>query len=73
MNTRPKLVEVGRHPNIEVLTYTEVDRVEGEAGEFNVTLIKKPRYIEEEKCTGCGACVSTARSWSRMNIIKTCL
>jgi len=34
-----------------------VDRVEGEAGEFNVTLIKKPRYIEEEKCTGCGACV----------------
>jgi heterodisulfide reductase subunit A len=34
-----------------------VDRVEGEAGEFSVTLIKKPRYIEEEKCTGCGACV----------------
>ena len=34
-----------------------MDRVEGEAGEFNVTLIKKPRYIEEEKCTGCGACV----------------
>jgi len=34
-----------------------VDKVEGEAGEFNVTLIKKPRYIEEEKCTGCGACV----------------
>jgi len=34
-----------------------VDKVEGKAGEFNVTLIKKPRYIEEEKCTGCGACV----------------
>ncbi len=34
-----------------------MDRVEGKAGEFNVTLIKKPRYIEEEKCTGCGACV----------------
>ncbi len=34
-----------------------MERVEGEAGEFNVTLIKKPRYIEEEKCTGCGACV----------------
>ncbi len=31
--------------------------MEGEAGEFNVTLVKKPRYIEEEKCTGCGACV----------------
>ncbi|MBM4277419.1 MAG: CoB--CoM heterodisulfide reductase iron-sulfur subunit A family protein [Deltaproteobacteria bacterium] len=34
-----------------------MDKVEGKAGEFNVTLIKKPRYIEEEKCTGCGACV----------------
>src|SRR3972149_1585869 len=54
----PKLVEVGRHPNIEVLTYTEVDSVEGEAGNFKVTLIKKPRYIIEDKCTGCTACVS---------------
>ena len=34
-----------------------MDKVEGKAGEFNVTLIKRPRYIEEEKCTGCGACV----------------
>src|SRR3972149_3728212 len=53
----PKLVEVGRHPNIEVLTYTEVDRVEGEAGDFKVALIKKPRYILEDKCTGCTTCV----------------
>ena len=53
----PKFIECHRHPNIEILTYTEVERVEGEAGEFNVTLIKKPRYIEEEKCTGCGVCV----------------
>ena len=57
MNTLPKLVEVGRHPNIEILTYTEVDRVEGEAGNFKVTLIKKPRYIREDKCTGCTTCV----------------
>jgi heterodisulfide reductase subunit A len=48
---------VGRHPNIEVLTYTEVDRVEGESGNFKVTLIKKPRYIIESKCTGCNTCV----------------
>jgi heterodisulfide reductase subunit A len=48
---------VGRHPNIEVLTYTEVDRVEGESGNFKVTLIKKPRYIIESKCTGCTTCV----------------
>jgi heterodisulfide reductase subunit A len=39
------------------LTYTEVDRVEGEPGEFKVTLIIKPRYILEDKCTGCTTCV----------------
>ena len=53
----PKFIECSRHPNIEILTYTEVDRVEGEPGEFMVTLIKKPRYIIEEKCTGCTVCV----------------
>jgi heterodisulfide reductase subunit A2 len=51
------MVEVGRHPNIEVLSYTEVDKVEGEAGNFNVTVLKKPRYIIEDKCTGCTTCV----------------
>jgi heterodisulfide reductase subunit A len=51
------MVEVGRHPNIEILTFTEVDRVEGDVGDFKVTLVKKPRYILEDKCTGCGTCV----------------
>ncbi len=53
----PKFIECSRHPNIEILTYTEVERVEGKAGDFTVTLVKKPRYIEEDKCTGCGTCV----------------
>jgi heterodisulfide reductase subunit A2 len=53
----PKFIECARHPNIEILTYTEVDSVEGEAGDFTVTLIKKPRYIIEDKCTGCTTCV----------------
>ncbi|MDH3454135.1 MAG: FAD-dependent oxidoreductase, partial [Desulfuromonadales bacterium] len=53
----PKFIECSRHPNIEIMTYTEVDRVEGEAGDFKVTLIKKPRYVIEEKCTGCNICV----------------
>jgi len=53
----PKFVECSRHPNIEILTYTEVDRVEGEAGNFKVTLVKRPRYINENKCTGCTVCV----------------
>ena len=53
----PKFIECSRNPNIEIITYTEVDRVEGEAGDFKVSLIKKPRYIIEEKCTGCNICV----------------
>ncbi|MDI6775708.1 MAG: CoB--CoM heterodisulfide reductase iron-sulfur subunit A family protein [Syntrophales bacterium] len=53
----PKLVEAGRHLNIEVLTYSEVVKVEGEPGNFRVTVRKKPRYIDISKCTGCGACI----------------
>jgi len=53
----PKFVECNRHPNIEIMTYTEVEGIEGEAGSFKVTLLKKPRYIVESKCTGCTTCV----------------
>ena len=51
------MVEVGRHPNIEILTFTQVDRIDGAVGDFKVTLVKTPRYILEDKCTGCGTCV----------------
>ena len=53
----PKFVECNRHPNIVLKTYTEVEKVEGEAGDFKITLTKKPRYIDETKCTGCTTCV----------------
>jgi len=53
----PKFIECDRHPNIEILTYTELDDVAGEAGDFTVTLTKKARYIDESKCTGCTTCV----------------
>jgi heterodisulfide reductase subunit A len=53
----PKFIECDRHPNIEILTYTEVDAVDGEAGDFTVSLTKKPRYIDEAICTGCTTCV----------------
>jgi heterodisulfide reductase subunit A len=53
----PKFIECDRHPNIEILTYTEVDSIEGEAGDFTVNLTKKPRYVIENKCTGCTVCV----------------
>ncbi len=52
----PKFIECDRHPNIEILTYTEVATVEGEAGSFEVTLIRKPRYVNEDLCTGCTVC-----------------
>jgi len=52
----PKFIECDRHPNIEILTYTEVDTVEGEAGDFEVTLTRKARYVKEDLCTGCTVC-----------------
>ncbi len=52
----PKLVEAGRHRNIELLVDTEVVGVEGDAGRFTVRLRRKPRYIDLDKCTGCGEC-----------------
>ncbi len=53
----PKFIECSRHPNIEILTYTEVESIKGKAGDFKVTLTKKPRYIIEDRCTGCTTCV----------------
>jgi heterodisulfide reductase subunit A2 len=52
----PKFLECSRHPNITLLTRTEIDSVKGQAGDFKVTLTKKPRYILEDKCTGCTTC-----------------
>ena len=54
----PKMVEVFRNPNIELMTYHEVKKVEGELGSFKVTVLKKPRYIDETKCKGCGDCAA---------------
>ncbi len=52
----PKMVDVARHENIKLITYAEVESVEGYVGNFRVTVKKKPRYVDEEKCTGCGMC-----------------
>lgn len=50
------MLDVGRHPNIELMAYSEVEKVEGEAGDFKVTVRRKARYVDEDRCTGCGAC-----------------
>jgi len=52
----PRLVETGRHLNIETITNSEIDKVEGKPGDFKVTIRKKARYIDLDKCTGCGEC-----------------
>lgn len=52
----PVMVDAGTHPNIELLTYAEVDSVEGYIGNFDVKIRKKQAYVDWEKCTGCGDC-----------------
>ncbi|MFN2196900.1 MAG: 4Fe-4S binding protein [Anaerolineales bacterium] len=52
----PKMVDVGGHQNITMHTWSEVVRVDGYVGNFTVTIKKKPRYIDEDLCTGCGIC-----------------
>ncbi len=52
----PRMVEVGQHPHIELLTLSEVIAVEGEVGNFRVRIRRHPRYVIEERCTACGDC-----------------
>ena len=52
----PKLVTAGRHPNIQLITYSELKEVKGTSGNFEVTILKRPRLVDMEKCTGCGIC-----------------
>ena len=52
----PKLVETGRHLNIQLMMDSEVMKVDGQAGNFSVTVRHKPRYIDISKCTGCSEC-----------------
>lgn len=52
----PEMVEVGNHPNINILNYAEVTKVDGFVGNFKVEITKKPHYVDQEACTGCGGC-----------------
>ncbi len=52
----PKMVDASQHPNIEILSYSEVEKVEGYVGNFNITIRKKARSVDMSKCTGCGTC-----------------
>jgi heterodisulfide reductase subunit A-like polyferredoxin len=52
----PKLVEVGRHLNVDILTTAEIEGIEGEPGDFRVKIRQHPRYVNIDACTGCGDC-----------------
>ncbi|MEM3055182.1 MAG: CoB--CoM heterodisulfide reductase iron-sulfur subunit A family protein, partial [Candidatus Bathyarchaeia archaeon] len=54
----PKMTEVARHPKIKVLTHAEVESVSGYMGNYEVTILKKARYVDEDRCRGCGECAN---------------
>ena len=64
----PKLVETGRHRNIEIISYSDLKRVQGEVGNFTVTVNRRSRYVDEEKCTGCGECVTNCMSRNKITV-----
>jgi heterodisulfide reductase subunit A len=53
----PRMVEAGTHPNITLLTWSEVTNVTGYVGNFNVAIKKRARFVDETLCTGCGICI----------------
>jgi heterodisulfide reductase subunit A len=55
------MVDASRHPNIELFTYSEIESVDGYVGNFKVKIKKKPRYVDIEKCVGCGNCAEACR------------
>jgi len=54
----PKMTDLANHGNITLHTHSEVGEVEGYVGNFNVKIVEKPRYVDMEKCTGCGDCMT---------------
>ena len=52
----PKIVECGRHLNIETITWAQLEQITGSAGRFRATIRKRARFVDLDKCTGCGEC-----------------
>ena len=55
----PKLVEVGRHLNIEIITYADIESIKGSEGNFKVKIKKRARSVNTDICTGCGSCIES--------------
>ena len=56
------MLDAGRHPKINLLAYSQVEEVSGDVGAFQLKVRKKARYVNEDLCTGCGACVEKCPS-----------
>lgn len=65
----PRLVEIGRHKDIEIITLSDVEKIQGEPGNFKVLINKKARYISLERCTACGECVKECPVQNRIYIL----
>lgn len=63
----PRLVEIGRHKDIEIISLADVERIDGGPGHFRVTLKKQPRFVDESRCTGCGSCASVCPTHNRVH------
>ena len=63
----PKMVDVGNHPNIHLLTYSEVIKIDGFIGNYKATIRKKARYVDMNTCTGCGLCAEHCRMKDRVD------
>jgi NADH:ubiquinone oxidoreductase subunit E len=66
----PRLVEIGRHKDIKVISLSDIESLRGQPGNFQVTLKKRPRFVDEEKCTGCGTCVSNCPTRNAVQIVE---
>jgi len=62
----PKMVDVANHPNIELMTYSQVVGIEGYVGNFKAKIRKKARFVDVDKCTGCGVCAENCRLAGRI-------
>ncbi len=66
----PRLVAIGRHKDIEILTMSEVETISGAPGRFRATLRKKSRFVDEAKCTGCGTCVTNCPTRNKVQPLE---
>lgn len=69
-NMAPRLVSIGRHKDIEIISMASIEKVEGQAGNFKIKIKKSPRYVDEDKCTGCGSCIENCPVYFKAQPLK---